>query len=103
MTSNIDIWNQPSQLTRSTRKAVGTREQQWALESLDDRHRAVVVAERLKVGAELTGYLNYCLEGLGEREADASTPQTARRMGHTIDGLAMAGQEIVGNYMRGRA
>jgi hypothetical protein len=100
VTNSVDIWNQPSQLTRSTRRAVGTREQQWALDALDDRHRLLVIEERLRLGSEMTDYLNYRLDGLGEREANASTPQTARRMGHAIDGLTMAATGLIGDYMR---
>lgn len=104
MSGNLERWGQPAELSRSTRRALATRQQSAALQDFDEQRARVVTSIRNEGGAIMTGELNFWLEALGQQQdrLQHESPATAARVGHTLDQLAINGASAIGDYMRGR-
>lgn len=102
--TNIQPWQPPADLDRSTKRALKGRWNDAALQSFDEQQARVITSVRNEGGAILTGELNFFIEALSQQQdrLEQESPRTAARIGHTLDQLAINGASCIGSYMRGR-
>lgn len=101
--SGLQPYEQRQTLSKDTKRALGQQNQQWVIDTANEKRKQTVVADRLETGAAMTGELCHWLGVLGHQQVTAGDQLTFNRMGHAIDQLAINGAQVIGQYMRGKS